>query len=297
MSGVKPFTLEYYIIKLDSADHVVSRTKEEISAAMATAQIRLRNEPGKYRYEFTHLSDAVYDDSKNLGGPFIVEQEARPLPTAKFLDTGEPHLYCADTSFDEPKNNGIPIVVSGYSPVTIQLELRHELQHAVELIELNIAEKEYFFIPPPHTLTHGLHVAKILEIKDAKGCISQPTQDNKATFIVADEASISPLESQENHCVGDRISYALQGTSPWQIEYEFNGKRNMARVTNPTFSRVAERKGNLTIISVADRASTCKTFISPGKMEKYIHEIPSVRINGGTNVVENIREGTLIHVQ
>jgi nucleoporin POM152 len=53
-----------------------------------------------------------------------------------------------------------------------------------------------------------------------------------------------------------------------------------------------ERKGNLTIISVADRASTCKTFIGVGKMEKYIHEIPSVRISEGTNVIENIREGS-----
>jgi len=293
MSGVKPFTIEYNIVKLDSRDQVVSRTKEEISAAMTTAQIRLRtNQAGKYRYEFTHLSDAVYDDPKNLGGPFVFEQEVRPLPTAKFLDTGEPHLYCADTSFDEPMKNGIPIVITGYSPVTIQLELRHELQHEVEFIELNdITEKQYFFVPPPHTLTHGLHILKILEVKDSKGCISQPTQDNKATFTVADEASISPLESQQHHCVGDRISYALQGTSPWQIEYEFNGKRNLAKVTNPTFSRIAERKGNLTIISVADRASTCKTFISPGKMEKYIHEVPSVRISGGTNVIENIRDG------
>ena len=30
----------------------------------------------------------------------------------------------------------------------------------------------------------------------------------------------------------------------------------MAKTSNPTFSRIAEKKGNLTIVSVADRAST-----------------------------------------
>lgn len=264
-----------------------------MSAAMATAQIRLQTkEPGKYRYEFTHLSDAIYDDPQNIGHPFIVEQVVRPLPTAKFVEPAEPYLFCTDTSFEEPKKNGIPITISGTSPVNIQLELRNELQREIETIELkDISDKVHYFVPPRHSLTHGHHVLIILEVTDANGCSSQPSDHNRASFTVADEASISPLESQQHHCVGDRISYALQGTSPWQIEYAFNGKRNIARTTNPTFSRIAEKKGNLTIISVADRASTCKTFISVGKMEKYIHEIPSVRVSEGTNVVENIREG------
>jgi nucleoporin POM152 len=286
--------VEYNVIRLDSKDHVVSKTKEEISAAMSTAQIRLRNEPGKYRYEFTHLSDAVYDDAKNLGNPLVVEQHVRALPTAVFLEPAEPYLYCADTQFDNPKKNGIPIVLTGSSPVTILLEMRHELDRQIETVELkDITEKQYFFVPPQHTLTHGLHVLRILQITDVHGCTSNPLEHNRATFTVADEASIFPLEPQQHHCVGDRISYSLQGTSPWQIEYEFNGKRNLAKTSNPTFSRIAEKRGNLTIISVADKASSCKSLITPGKMEKLIHEIPSVKISEGTNVIENIREGIL----
>ena len=91
--------------------------------------------------------------------------------------------------------------------------------------------------------------------------------------------------------MGDRISYILQGTSPWQIAYEFNGKRNIAKTSHPTFSRNAEKKENLTIVSVADRASTCDPFVQSGKMEKFMHEVPSVRISEGTNIIENIREG------
>jgi nucleoporin POM152 len=259
---------------------------------MATAQIRLRtSEPGRYRYEFTHLSDAIYDDPKNLGGPYVVEQIVRSLPTAKFADTSEPYLYCADTTFEDPKTNGIPILVSGTLPVTVNLELRNELSRELEHITLDISEKPYFFVPPPHSLTHGRHVLTILDVHDSAGCVSQPSEHNRATFTVADEASISPLESLHDHCIGDRISFALQGTSPWQIEYEFDGKRNLAKTTAPTFSRIAERKGNLTIISIADRASNCKTLISPGRMEKIIHEVPSVKISEGGNVIENIREG------
>lgn len=259
---------------------------------MATAQIRLRtSEPGKYRYEFTHLSDAVYDDPKNLGHPFIVEQIVRPLPTAKFLETSEPYLYCADTTFEDPKKNGIPILVSGTLPVKLELELRNELSREVEHMTLDITDDRHFFVPPPHSLTHGRHILTIIEVRDSAGCISQPTDHNRATFTVADEASISPLEPQHDHCIGDRISFALQGTSPWQIEYEFDGKRNLAKTTAPTFSRIAERKGNLTIISIADRASNCKTLVPHGTMEKIIHEVPSVKISEGSHMVENIREG------
>jgi nucleoporin POM152 len=284
--------LEYNVIKIDSKDHVVSKTKEEISAAMSTAQIRLdTKEPGKYRYEFTHLSDAVYDDAKNLGNPLIVEQHVRPLPTAHFVESAEPYLYCADTSFDTPKS-GIPIAITGGFPVTIIIEIRNELQHKIETIEIpNISEKIHYFIPPKYSLTQGIHSLSILQVTDSQGCISQPSVHNRATFTVADEASIAPLESQQHHCIGDRISYSLQGTSPWEIEYEFNGKRNLAKTSNPTFSRIAEKKGNLTIISVADRASSCKAFIPAGEMQKLIHEVPSVKISEGTNVIENIREG------
>lgn len=200
-------------------------------------------------------------------------------------------MYCADTTFDDPKKNGIPILVTGTLPVKVQVELRNELSRDTKHITLDIAEKPYFFVPPPDSLTHGRHVLTILEVQDSVGCIFQPIDHNRATFTVADEASISPIEPQHDHCVGDRISFALQGTSPWQIEYEFDGKRNVAKTTAPTFSRIAERKGNLTIISVADRASECKTLIPPGKIEKIIHEVPSVKISEGTNMVENIREG------
>ena len=296
--GVKPFTVEYNVLKLDPKDNVVVRSKEELSAVMTNAQIRMRtNEPGKYRYEFDHLSDAIYDDPRNLNNPYIVEQEVRPLPTAKFAASSEPYLYCSDTSFESPKMNGIPVLVTGTMPVSILLEIRNEPHRDIETIRLsNITENHYFFVPPKHTLTHGHHVVRIIEVSDSMGCISQPAQDNRAIFTVAEEASIAPLEPQQHHCVGDRISYSLQGTSPWQIEYEFNGERKLATIPNPTFSRIAERKGNFTIVSVADRGSTCKTFIEAGKMEKYIHEIPSVVISGDTNDVENIREGKRLHL-
>jgi len=263
---------------------------------MSTAQIHLHtSEPGKYRYEFSHLSDAVYDDPKNLGYPFVVEQIVRPLPTAKFADTSETYLYCADTTFEDPQKNGIPILLSGTMPIRLEVELRNELSRQVERLTFkDISDIQHFFVPPPHSLTHGRHVLTIIEVRDSAGCVSQPTHNNRATFTVADEASISPLEPQHDHCVGDRISFSLQGTSPWQIEYEFDGKRNLAKTTAPTFSRIAEKKGNLTIISIADRASNCKTLIAPGKMEKIIHEVPSVRISEGTHMIENIREGILL---
>jgi nucleoporin POM152 len=263
---------------------------------MNTAQMHLETtEAGKYRYKITRLSDAAYDDVKNLPNPIIFDQYVLALPTATWAESSEPFLYCGDTSFEDPRKNGIPMILTGTPPFDLQVQMYHELQRVYETISLNnIRENRYYFVPPRHTLSRGVHTLEVTFIKDANGCETKPAQSIKTSFTVADEASISPVEPQQHHCIGDRISYSLQGTSPWEIEYEFEGKRMLAKTTNPTFSRVAERMGTLSIISVADRASSCKASIEPGKMVKEIHEVPSVRIEGN-NIIENIREGIYSH--
>ena len=52
---------------------------------------------------------------------------------------------------------------------------------------------------------------------------------------------------------------------------------------------IADKSGNLTIVSVGDQRNKCQSY--PKDMTKIIHEIPSSLVDGGKEIIENIREG------
>lgn len=54
---------------------------------------------------------------------------------------------------------------------------------------------------------------------------------------------------------------------------------------------IADKPGNLTIISVGDQRNKCRSF--PKDMTKIVHEIPSSLVSGGKEIIENIREGNI----
>jgi nucleoporin POM152 len=79
----------------------------------------------------------------------------------------------------------------------------------------------------------------------------------------------------------------LEGVPPFEIVYEFEGKRQKVTTGSP-FSRVASSPGNLTLISLKDSASGCTADLS--HLDSIIvHNMPSVRNIGLGN--RDIHEG------
>jgi nucleoporin POM152 len=105
---------------------------------------------------------------------------------------------------------------------------------------------------------------------------------------VYDVPTIYPLDSRADYCVGDRISYTLSGTAPFEIFYTFEGVQRKAKSPGTTFKRIAEKPGNFTILGVSDKASDCKARTN---ITKVIHEMPSVKISKGRQVEVDIHEG------
>lgn len=100
--------------------------------------------------------------------------------------------------------------------------------------------------------------------------------------------TISALDSRQDYCVGERISYSLAGTAPFEIFYVFDGMQRKAKSPGTNFRRVAEKPGTFKITAVSDKASECKASTD---ITKIIHEMPSVKISKGKQLEVDIHEG------
>lgn len=64
------------------------------------------------------------------------------------------------------------------------------------------------------------------------------------------------------------------------------------RTESAAFSRVADRAGELRIVSVAHESNRCGQSVEGQEgMVKKVHELPTVKISGGRHYVEDLREG------
>ena len=73
------------------------------------------------------------------------------------------------------------------------------------------------------------------------------------------------------------------------IAYLFNGRNEKIKAQTSRLTLLADKPGNLTIVSVGDQRNKCRSF--PKGMTKVIHEIPSSLVSGGKEIIENIQEG------
>ena len=112
---------------------------------------------------------------------------------------------------------------------------------------------------------------------------------------VADVPVITPLEANIDFCVGDRISYSLSGTPPFNIFYKFQGFDRKATVSTTTFRRIAEKPGEFEITGISDQRSTDACMVRTS-ITKEIHEMPSVKISKGKTVTIDIHEGGEVEI-
>ena len=154
-----------------------------------------------------------------------------------------------------------------------------------------IASTKYDFQIPSRALSLGSHVVSIRKVGDANGCQQVMEVDGPTARVnVVDVPSISPLELATDFCVGDRISYTLAGTPPFNVFYTFEGQERKASTATNSFRRLAERPGVFSITAISDRASTdaCRARV---EFTKVIHELPSVKISKGRTAEIDIHEG------
>jgi nucleoporin POM152 len=287
LSGSPPFHVKYE--EQRKGDHGSSSVKvQNIKNAHNRVAIEMdTSKAGDYVYRFSGLADSLYDhESKNAY--LTITQKVNPLPSARFESPG--HIY----GFCKEENDGdelIPIVLEGVPPFALEVTIKHHSNLKPEILKVpHISSNRHNLLIPRRHLELGQHVVSISKVIDARRCQkSSGLNEPSVRVAVSDVPTVTPLESQIDYCVGERISFSLSGHPPFEIYYTFDGAKRKATSTSTTFRRIAEKPGKFTITDVSDSASgRCKAHKN---ITKVIHEMPSVKISKGKVSVVDIHEG------
>lgn len=288
-SGTAPYTVEYnQYFKSERGAH--SKRSHQLTSGLNSASFKMETSQfGLYDYEFSRLGDNSYGQAAR--GPLVlkIQQRVQPKPSARFTNIGKTYRYCkGEGTGDEV----LPIVLNGRAPFYLEIDIRHHAATKPERISLpHIDTNVYDFHIPHKYLALGTHVVTIRKVRDSHGCVREMDFDAPHVQVsVADIPIISPLEPNLEFCVGDRISFALSGTPPFNIYYKFQDVDRKATVSTTTFRRIAEKPGEFEITGISDQRST-DACVSRTSIIKQIHEMPSVKISKGKTVTVDIHEG------
>jgi nucleoporin POM152 len=128
----------------------------------------------------------------------------------------------------------------------------------------------------------------IRRVRDGRGCNSKEDATVPPSTVhisVHDPPAIIPLETREDFCVGERLSFRLNGVPPFTIYYKFNDKSMKAIEKTTTFTRLNALPGDFIITEISDSSSKCRF---PSSIHKAVHDMPRVKIS---EKEENIHEG------
>lgn len=272
--------------------------QEELTPGMKRVRLPLKTrEAGRYRYVFEKLSDQRYTEPfpvKNL----LVEQMVYATPTAKFSSKStskKDRTLCVGETLDSTEMDPIMLEFTGVAPFSVELGVRHQSDLNGRIINLdNIMTKRYKLSLSEELITAGAYYIDILSVNDANNCGTrvEGSDDTKITVKALEIATIEPLLTCQDVCVGDNVEFSLSGMGPFTVQYLFNGKSETARSSTSKLSMIADKPGNITIVSVGDQRNKCRSF--PKDISTYIHEVPSSYISGGKEVIENIHEGDMV---
>jgi len=265
-----------------------SISNKEFDAGLGLSTIAMdTTKPGIYEYKFSELSDNLYDHDSKKFDPLLIEQKVNRKPSAHFTKPGQSYKYCKE---ELAGDEVIPIRLEGVPPFSLEVDIKHQNSARPETVKIaNIDSNNYEFRIPHRVLSLGIHQVSVRKVRDSRGCQQKTEYGGPHVQVqVYDVPTIYPLETRRDYCVGERISYTLSGTAPFEIYYTFENLQRKAKSPNTHFRRIAEKPGNFTITAVSDKASECK---AKTEITKIIHEMPSVKISKGKQVEVDIHEG------
>lgn len=284
--GSPPYHIEYQH-RYKPEHGSTSFTKKTIDVALGIASIPMdTTNAGLHMYAFSELSDNFYGHDPR-SRELLVQQMVNPKPSATFLKPGHSYTYC---KAEEAGDEVISISLKGVPPFYLEIDIKHQSSSRPETVKIaNVEINRYEFRIPHHVLSLGIHHVSVRKVRDARGC--QQKTEFGAPHVqvqVFDVPTIYPLEARSDYCVGERISYTLSGTPPFEIYYNFGGVQRKAKSSTTNFRRIAEKPGKFTITAISDKASECRASVD---LTKTIHEMPSVKISKGRQTQVDIHEG------
>ena len=264
-----------------------------------TAEFQLSTElPGYHEYSFSSISDGNYQQALPLSQPIRIQQRVHANPQASFIETADKTFYCQS---DEPDETTLPILLQGKAPFELEFTVKQD--HAAgstfsrKINSQDIALQngsQVYKLDPGALKSVGRYNIELTFITDATGCRTQLTKGagkTKRSIHVADQAKITS-NNPEYVCIGDILSFALQGTPPFSIGYSWNNEsKPELTLDDPILTFYASKPGTLSIQKVCNGMKCCQRVKN---MQIAVKPLPSAIVNGGQDVIEDIREGTSI---
>ncbi|EXJ95685.1 hypothetical protein A1O1_00808 [Capronia coronata CBS 617.96] len=298
LSGTPPYHLKYQQ-KFDPVKGPSAISNKPASFAGGNALINLdTSKAGEYTYVFTELADDRYAHDKHRFTPTVVKQQVYALPAAKFAQAGKTYGYCKDdpsfTSSVEEETENIPITFTGTPPFSVEIAVTHHGVSARPEIhrQRDIFSNSYSWPLSRASLDLGTHTISIRAVKDGRGCESIFESDPSSVRVhVSSPPTIIPLETQEDYCVGEHVSFSLSGQAPFDVFYIFQNRERKARVTASEFRRLAESPGDFVITGISDSAMGNGKCRARKEIKKTIHPYPTVEMGRGKTLISDIHEG------
>lgn len=301
LSGKAPWNVQYIHEHMSAG---ITETEEKnVSVETHFLQISLDTHAGLHMYILISIADANYGNpialrtsAKSL---YRVEQVVFALPTAIFLDPSERIFHCIS------KENGsleLNLKLTGHAPFNLEIQEMHnnikqrKMDLTVEASHLSEFDGGFQFqmkIKPERSMGRYLYV--LTKVSDATGCESTYDKDSPqaATAIeIADQAKIFS-SNPPNVCVGDILSYSLQGTPPFTVGFTFDGvAQQELTIADPILTLWAGSMGDVVITKICNAMGCCDEHVgNDPSMKSTVRPLPRVIVDGGIDQVDDIREG------
>jgi nucleoporin POM152 len=326
LTGAPPFTVSY-----DVTTPTQPRKSKTLLAVQHSATLMLlSDEPGRYVYDITGVSDSLYENPSDgmllaqgvahHGKSVRFEQKVVPLPSASFKASKVAPRFCVSDELGSRKadeaasTTDLVLKLEGEAPFQLELEVKpiRSSLPPQRFSAHDIQPKEWPVKLPYGFSNAGRYEVTLWSVQDANGCervldkssfSSAPSFDDNtqvairppsAMVDVADTANIIAVQPRQHHCVGDNLDFIMQGSPPWTISYIWEGHKREVVSRKPAFSRLAEKPGTFTVSRIAHQQNQCSTAVN---IVKQIHALPSVTVSSGKNTEQDIREGdeAIIH--
>ncbi|KAK5049321.1 hypothetical protein LTR84_004250 [Exophiala bonariae] len=302
MRGTPPFSVKYQQ-KYEPTKGGASISNKESNFVGMSALINLdTSKAGEYTYVFSELGDERYAPDKKRFSPIVVKQQVFAPPSARFNQPGKTYSYCQDdpsfTSHGVETEN-IPIALTGVPPFNLEIAITHHGQAPrPEIIRQKDIQTNIYSWPLSRTtLDLGIHSIAIRSVKDSRGCESNLESDPSSVRVqVSSPPSISPLQSQENFCVGEHVSFSLSGQSPFEVFYNFGGQERKAKENSHEFKRLTDRPGEFVVTGISDSAMGSGKCRARKEIKKTIRPYPTVKLAQGKSLTSDIHEGGEVEI-
>ncbi|KAL4401256.1 nuclear pore transmembrane ring protein [Malassezia pachydermatis] len=259
--------------------HSLLTTEAEVTLTLDTSV------PGWHTYELVELGDAYYGRT-HAASTSRLEHGVWPRPSISTVKQTKPFMACVGGVLEAGPTwqlQGTPPFVVSVVLMPTQIEgnakpIRFTQQTRSHTLQVQMME------PIVASGRWALHVERV---EDAYCVQEQP--DLTVPIQVVESAGVVPATARTDYCVGERIDFILQGTSPWTVQYAFNGKMSQLTSRQAEFTRMADRPGVLEVLGAVHESNACRHTTEP--LTCKIHALPSAHVSAGAHTIESLRQG------